>query len=144
MGVAALAVVALAIFGWQEFRLISLRSQWASIQNQVTALNAVQDQIRDYRPWYNRSFPDLQILLRVTQCFPQNGSVTAKTFEVHQEAAATTVSVGGTALELQALLRTQDQLRQAKEIRDVKVENISGKMPAQFTLTFRWIGNSGS
>ena len=144
MAVGALAVVVLAVFGWQEFRLISLRSEWASIQTQVTALGAVQDQIRDYRPWYNRSFPDLQILMRVTECFPQNGSVTAKTFEVHQEASATTVSVGGTALELQALLRTQDQLRQAKEIRDVKVENISGKMPAQFTLTFRWIGNSGS
>jgi hypothetical protein len=31
-----------------------------------------------------------------------------------------------------------------KEIQAVKVEQIRGKVPAQFTFTFRWKGNPGS
>ncbi len=144
MAVAAAVAVTLAFFGWQEFQLLSLRSDWGAMQAQVTSLKAVQDRVRNFRPWYDRSLPDLRILARVTQCFPQNGSVTARSFEVHKTGAATTVSVTGTARDGQALLRTQDQLRKAKEIEAVKVDGITGKMPAQFTLTFRWIGNPGS
>jgi hypothetical protein len=137
-------VAALTIFGWQEIRLRLLRSEWGAMQAQVAALTAIQDRIHDYRPWYDRSFPDLRILARVTQCFPDNGSVTARSFEIHKVAAVTTVSISGTARDGTALLRTQDQLRKANGIQGLKVEAISGKMPAQFTFTFRWIGGSGS
>jgi hypothetical protein len=139
----AVALLLLA-FGWQEFRLQLLRSEWGGMQAQVATLTGIQDRIRDYRPWYDRSFPDLRILARVTQCFPENGSVTARTFDIHHVANVTTVDITGTARDNRALLRTQDQLRKAKEIQGLKVESISGKIPAQFTFTFRWIGDSGS
>ena len=42
------------------------------------------------------------------------------------------------------LLRTLDLLRQSKEVQGLKIEQIRGKTPAQFTFTFRWIGTSGS
>jgi len=142
--VGGLVAATIVIFGWQEFRVLSLRSEWGVMEAQVTALKAVQDQIRAYRPWYDRSFTDLRILARVTQCFPENGSLTAKSFDVHQGAAVTTVSISGTARDAQALLRAQEKLSKASEIEGVNLENISGKMPAQFTLTFRWIGGSGS
>jgi hypothetical protein len=101
----------------------------------------VEDRIRDNRPWYDHSLPDLRILASVTRAFPENGSLTARTVTVQKAAAVTTVSVSGTAREDQALLRTQDNLRKIKEIQGLKVENISGKAPSkQFTLTFRWIG----
>jgi hypothetical protein len=144
MAVAGVVAVAIAFFGWQEFELLSLRSEWGAMKVQVTDLKSVQDRINGFRPWFDRSAPDLRILARVTQCFPQNGSVTARSFEVHKAAAGTTVSISGTARDGQALLRTQDQLRKAKEIEAVKLDGITGKMPAQFTLTFRWIGNPGS
>jgi hypothetical protein len=35
-------------------------------------------------------------------------------------------------------------LRKTKEIQAVKVEQIRGKTPAQFTFTFRWTGKTGS
>jgi hypothetical protein len=140
---AALALT-LAAFGWQEIRLWSLRSEWEGMRMQAADLQALQDRIRDYRPWYDRSLPDLRILARVTQCFPENGSLTAKSFDLHQLAAATAVTISGTARDGQALLRTQEKLRKSGEIQNVKVESISGKMPAQFTLTFRWIGTPGS
>ena len=140
----AVALLLLA-FGWQEFRLQLLRSEWGGMQAQVATLTGIQDRIRDYRPWYDRSFPDLRILARVTQCFPENGSVTARTFDIHHVANVDDrrhhAAPPGTN---RALLRTQDQLRKAKEIQGLKVESISGKIPAQFTFTFRWIGDSGS
>ena len=150
-----LATAGLAVGGAVAVALASLRvagdpssgccaPNGAAMQAQVAALTAIQDRIRDYRPWYDRSFPDLRILARVTQCFPDNGSVTARSFEIHNVAAVTTVSISGTARDGAALLRTQEQLRKAKEIQGLKVEAISGKMPAQFTFTFRWIGGSGS
>ena len=144
LAVGGVAAIVIAVFGWQQVQLSLLRSQWGSMQAQVTALSAIQDQIRDYRPWYDRSFPDLKILARVTQCFPDNGSVTAKSFDVHHVGAITAVSISGLSKDERALLRTQDQLRKAKEIHDLKVEAISGKTPAQFTFTFRWIGGAGS
>jgi hypothetical protein len=114
------------------------------MQAQVAALSAIQDNIMYYRPWYDRSFPDLRILARITQCFPDSGSVTAKSIDVHHVGAITAVTISGLSKDERAFLRTQDQLRKAKEIQDLKVEAISGKIPAQFTFTFRWIGGGGS
>ncbi len=144
LAVGGAVVLAFAAFGLQGIRLQMLRSEWRGMEAQVAALTAIQDRIRDYRPWYDRSFPDLRILARVTQCFPDNGSVTARSFDIHHVANITTVNITGTARDDRALLRTQDQLRKAREIQGLKVESISGKTPAQFTLTFRWIGGSGS
>jgi hypothetical protein len=144
LAVGAVVVLALAAFGWQGIRLQLLRSEWSGMQQEVAALTGIQDRIRVYRPWYDRSFPDLRILARVTQCFPASGSVTAKSFDIHHTANVTTVNINGIARDERALLRTQEQLRKAKEIQGLKVESISGKIPAQFTFTFRWIGGSGS
>ena len=78
---------------------------------------------------------------RVTECFPDNGSVTARSVEIHGNAV---VSISGTARDNAALLRVQEQLRKAKEVQGLKIEQIRGKTPMQFTLTFRWNGNSGT
>jgi hypothetical protein len=135
--VAALAVVALGAFAWQEFRRWSLKSEWAAMQAQVTALDAVQARINEFTPWYDTSLRTLTIMKRVTECFPDNGSVTAKTFEVHGTNVIT-VSISGTARDYPSLLRVQDQLRKAREVQAVKIEQTRGKTPMQFNLTFRW------
>lgn len=142
-GVAAGAAVVLAIgaFGWQEYRLWKLRSEWGAMQVQVTDLETVQARIRDFRPWYDTSFRNLSILRRVTECFPDNGSVTAKSFEIRGLAA---VSIAGTARDNSALLLALDQLRKTREVQGLKIEQIHGKTPLQFTFSFRWNPNSGS
>jgi hypothetical protein len=141
LAVGAVAAVVLLGFAWQEFRRWSLRSEWSSMQTQVTTLTAVQARLREFRPFYDTSFRTLTILERVTECFPDNGTVTAKTVEVHGNSV---VNISGTARDNAALLRTLDQLRKLKEVQGLKVEQIRGKTPAQFTFTFRWIANSGS
>ena len=139
--VAAAAALTLGAFGWQEYRRWALRSEWGAMSAQVTDLLAVQSLIRDYRPWYDTSFHSLSILRSVTESFPDNGSVTAKSFEIHGPSG---VSVTGTARDNTALLHTLDQLRKTRQIQDLKVEQIRGKAPLQFTLSFRWTNPSGS
>ena len=137
--VAALAVIALIAFGWHEFRRYSLKSEWSAMQAEVTRLDAVQARIREFAPWYDTQFRSLSIMKRVTECFPENGSVTAKTFEVHGNAI---VTISGTARDNASLLRVQELLRKTKEVQGLKIEQIRAKNPMQFTLTFRWIGST--
>ncbi len=138
---AAAAVITLGAFGWQEYRRWSLRSEWNTLRTQSGDLTGLQSLIRDYRPWYDTSFRSLGILRRVTENFPENGSVTAKSFEIRGPAG---VTISGTARDNPALLQALDQLRKTREISDLKVEQIRGKAPLQFTLSFRWRDASGS
>jgi hypothetical protein len=132
---AAVAVIAVVAFGWHEYRRWSLQSEWNAMQAQVTQLDSVQARIREYAPWYDTTFRSLSIMKRVTECFPENGSVTAKSFEVHGNAI---VTISGTARDNASLLRVQELLRKAKEVQGLKIEQIRAKNPMQFTLTFRW------
>ena len=140
---AAVALLALGAFGWLEIRRGLLRSEWHGMQAQVTSLDAVNGRIREFRPWYDTSFHALGIFKRVTECFPENGTVTAKSIELHGN---TIVSISGTARDKAALLRTLDQLRTAREIQGLKIEQIRtpASGPVQFTFTFRWTPLSGS
>jgi hypothetical protein len=138
---AAVLVIVGGAFEWQQYQLWSLRSDWEGMEAQVKDLDGVQARIREFRPWYDTSFRNLSILRKVVECFPDNGSVTAKGFEVH---SPSTVTVTGTARDNASLLRTLDLLRQSKEVQGLKIEQIRGKTPAQFTFTFRWVGTPGS
>jgi hypothetical protein len=135
--VAGLLVLAGLAFAWQEYRLWSLRSRWEAMAPAVKELETVQSRIREYRSWYDTSFRNLSILRKVTECFPETGAVTAKSFEIHGQ---TNVTISGTARDNASLLRTQDLLRQSREVQAVKIEQIRGKTPAQFTFNFRWSG----
>lgn len=134
--VAGLVLIALLAFGWHEYRRWSLRSEWAGMQGQVAQLDAVKAKTNEYRPWYDTTFRTLSIMKRVTECFPDNGTVTAKTFEIHGNSI---VTISGTTRDNASLLRVQELLRKAPEVRGLNIEQIRGKTPMQFTLTFRWI-----
>ena len=53
---AAVVLVALGAFGWQEYLRWSLRSEWAGMVAQVTELEGVQARIREYRRGTTRRF----------------------------------------------------------------------------------------
>lgn len=132
-GVLAILLIA---FLWQGYELWSLQSDWDGMHAQVSDLNSVQDKIREFRPFFDTSFHSLTVLKRVTECFPENGSVTAKTLEIH---SGNQVSVSGSARDYASLLRTLDALRKLKEVEGVKLDQARGKTPSlQFTFTFRW------
>ncbi len=128
-----------AAFLWQQWQLIRLRSKWAEMGPKVRELERFQQQIKRFRPWYDDSIRSLSILRRLTEAFPENGDVTAKTVELRDPG---TVICSGTASDNTALLKALDRLRAMSEVIDVQVDQVRGKAPLQFTFNFQWDGNS--
>ena len=137
--VAGVVVMVGGLFLFQEIQLIVLRSQWSGMSAKVGELDGLQQQIRQYRPWFDDSFQSLTILRQLTLAFPEDGSVTAKTLEIRD---GNTVTCTGTARDNAALLRTLNQLRTADGVTDVKLQTIRGKSPMQFTFDVHY-GNGG-
>jgi hypothetical protein len=132
---AAAAVMIGGTVGVQQWQLGRLRSQWSAMEPKVRELEGIQQQIRRFRPWFDDSFLGLTILRRVTESFPVEGVVTAKTLEIHD---LSTITCSGTARDNEAFLKMLNQLRTAREVGEVKVDSVRGKAPLQFTLNFQW------
>jgi hypothetical protein len=140
MAAAAVVVIVLGMFLFQQIELMHLRSQWNGMSAKVADLSALQDKVQRYRPWYDNSFPALTILRQVTMAFPDTGVVTAKAIEIHN---GNLVSCSGIASDNGALLQMLGQLRATDGVSDVTVEQIRGKSPMQFTFDFQWNANGG-
>ncbi len=137
---AGVAAIFLAVFLVQQIQLWHYRSQWTHMAVKVGELQAIQDNIRQYRSWYDGSFKNLAILRQLSLAFPEDGSVTAKNIEVRD---GRTVTCSGTARDYAALLAMQAKLRAATGVRDVKLQQIRGKAPMQFVFAFNF-NNGGA
>ena len=120
------------VFMVQQWQLSRWRARWQTMKPRVARLEDMQQQIRKYRPWFDDSFRCLNILNKITEAFPEDGSVYAKSVEIRDPGS---VTCSGTARDQQALLKVVDQLRATKEIGSVQVDVIRGK---QFTINLRW------
>lgn len=132
---AAAAVLLLAGFGWQQWQLSRLGSRWAGMRAQVERLDAIQGEIKRFRPWFDDSFRSLVILRKLTEAFPESGTVTAKTLEIRN---GSTVVCSGEARDQQAFLRMLDQLRATAQFGQVTVDQVRGQNPMQFSFSFKW------
>ena len=103
-------------------------------------LQHIQDNIVQYRPWYDGTFPNLAILRQLTLCFTEDGSVTAKNIEVRD---GNTITCAGTARDVQALLAVEKKLAAVPGITGLHHEQSRGKSPMQFVLTFHY-NNGGA
>ena len=103
-------------------------------------MQAIQDNIRQYRSWYDGTFPNLAVLRQLSVSFPEDGSVTAKNIEVRDGG---TVTCSGTARDYASLLAMQSRLRAADGVTDVQLQQIRGKAPMQFVFAFKF-NNGGA
>lgn len=132
-GIVGVVIVAFLI---QQIILWRYQSRWAAIKTKVQDLEATQNNIKQFRPWYDDSVRTLSILRQLTQSFPEDGVVTAKTVEIRE---ANLVTCTGTAKDNASLLKMLGKLREAGNVAEVKVNRIQGKSPLQFTFDFRWV-----
>jgi hypothetical protein len=132
----AAAVLVAGAFFIQSWELSKLRNQWSGMEPRVRELETMQANIKKYRPWFDTSFHTLSILKKVTETFPVDGVVTAKTVEMRDQ---NLVTCSGTARDTAAFYRMYDQLRNSKEITDISQDVIRGKNPLQFNFNFRWV-----
>jgi hypothetical protein len=130
----SLALIICAAFLIQQWQLSRLRSRWAAIAPNVTELENLQQQIRKFRPWFDDSLSCLNILRRLTESFPEDGVVSAKTVEIRE---LTAVTCSGTARDSNALSKMEDKLSATKGVTEVHIER-RGLSPLQFTCNFHW------
>ena len=104
---------------------------------EVTELQAARSQIKRFRPWFDGSFRGLRILKKSPRHFPEDGYVSAKTLEIRD---LSMVTCSGVARDNQAYLKLLDQLRAAKEVTDLKTDQVRGQSPLQFTFNLQWEG----
>jgi len=142
-GAVAAGVVAifLAAFLFQQVQLWHYRAQWSRMAAKVGELSAIQDNIRQYRAWYDGSFRNLAILRLLSLAFPEDGSVTAKNIEVRD---GRTVTCSGTARDSSAVLAVESRLGALPGISGVHHEQSRGKAPMQFVLSFTFNNGGGS
>ncbi len=138
VGLVAASVIGLVVVAFliQQIVLWRFQSRWADMKAQVTELETTQAKIKQYRPWFDESARSLSILRQLTQSFPEDGVVTAKTIEIRE---ANLVTCTGTAKDNGSLLKMLGELRKADNVADLKVNRIQGKSPMQFTFDFRWV-----
>jgi hypothetical protein len=140
-GAAATAIVCVGLaFGIQQWQISTLRTQWDKMAPKVTELQAEQDQIKKFRSWYDSTYTGLKILRKLTEAFPDNGSVSAKTVEIRDLA---TVTCSGVASDNSAFLRLHGNLSKTPEISDLHAE-VRGQKPLQFSLNYQWGGANGN
>jgi hypothetical protein len=137
----SIAAVALILFLGQQVVLWRWQSRWDAIKTKVAKVETMQREVRRYEPWFDPSVRSLSILRRLSEAFPDDGSVSAKTIEIR---GPTRVACSGTARDQQAWLRMLDKVRSSAGIADVTVEQVRGKAPVEFSFNFVWEGGSGS
>ncbi|MEO7676651.1 MAG: hypothetical protein ABIV39_07820 [Verrucomicrobiota bacterium] len=137
----SIALLVLIAFLIQQIQLSLLRSKWRVMEPKVVQLDSFQQKIKKFRPWYDDSVRSLAILRRVTEAFPEDGQVSAKTFEVREPSA---VTCSGVARDNQSFLKMLEKLRGTKEISEIKIEQVRGQSPLQFTFSFHWGGANGN
>jgi len=138
VGLAAGVVALLAggAFLFQQARIWRLEAQWNAMKVPVTELRDLQKRTAQFRPWQNDNLRGMQILRRLTECFPEDGSVTAKVLDIRDPGVVTCT---GTARDYQALLKTVERLRGVPQIPDVNLGQTRGQSPAlQFSFNFVW------
>lgn len=137
----AVALLVLLAFLVQQAQLWYWESKWRAMQKPVGEIEGMRAQLRRFRPWCNKtSFPTLSVLRRLTEAFPEESSVTARSVEIREPS---TVTCTGTARDRQALLKALEKLGAAREVSNVKLEVVRGRSPMEFSFNFQWNGPGG-
>lgn len=131
---AALAVVAGLAFFVQHWRLSRLERQWSAIAPQAEKLGALQETMRQVRPWFDDSAPSLVALSALTEAFPQTGEVWTKTVSIK----GSVVTCEGNARSNDAWLGMLARLQATAGVQDLQVREVRGDSPLQFKFSFRW------
>lgn len=132
---ALLLLILCAAFLYQAFRLGRLESRWEDISPTAERLGETQERVRTFRPWFQDGAPTLDLAQALTAAFPEEGTVSARSITVKD---AVEVTCAGESRSDAAWLQMMDQLRTTDGVSDLKVRQISGDSPMQFSISYRW------
>ena len=112
-----------------------LESDWKGMQNTVADLDSLQQKIRKFRPWFEPAPQGLQIVESLMTAFPDKGDVWAKSVQIGQ---GYKVSCSAFARNSAAMMGLQDRLRGQPGVRELKLQQMRGENPLQFSVTYQW------
>ena len=101
----------------------------------VERLEAIQQDIRKFRPWHDNGLASLHILRALSESFPEEGTVSAKSVEVMDTGE---VTCAGVAKDNASLLKTMEKLASSPRVLSLKLDQSRGSSPLQFTFRFSW------
>jgi hypothetical protein len=134
---AALAGCVIIAFGIQQWQLSHLRDQWSKLRPKVADLTAMQDEIKQFRDYYDQASRDVGVWAKLAAIFPRDNSVSLKSLEVRDQGL---VTCSGVARDNDSFIKVFGKLSDdTNEIANVHPET-RGQKPVQFTLTFQWQG----
>ncbi len=136
-GALAAALVALlsGALLYQQIQLALLNSRWSRIAAKVAELETMQQQIRQYRPWFDDNISNLGVIRELSAVFPQDGSVTATSIDIRDSSQ---VTCSGVARDSATFLRMIETLNGVPGILALHRDQIRGTSPIQFTFRFQW------
>jgi hypothetical protein len=116
---------------WEDHLL----AEWNGMKKNAGELDALQQKIHKFRPWFEPTPQVLQTLNNLIAAFPEQGDVWAKSL---QFAEGNKVSCTGFARNQPALLALLDHLRARPDVSGLQVQQLRGDSPIQFSFTFKW------
>ncbi len=122
---------------YQHLRLSDLEKRWSVIEPKVTELETLQGKVKKFRSWFDDSPESLRITAAVTEAFPEEGVVWAKTLEIKD---LSQVYCSGFARTNQDWLNMLDRIRELRDVKSLQVEQVRGDKPLEFSFSFRWSG----
>jgi type II secretory pathway component PulM len=134
VAVAAFLLIS-GLFLYQHQRLEHLESRWEEMRENVAGLEETQNRIRAYRDWFSDGAPSLEIAQALTEAFPEEGSVWARTVSLKGRGQVTCT---GHARSDAAWLAMLSNLRQTQSVTELKVGQVSGDAPLQFSISYCW------
>jgi len=134
-GAAAAVILIGCVFFWQGQQLQALEKEWQGMEVQVGELEALQQRIRTYRPWFDESIPTLKLIRHLTTAFPEQGDVWVKELDIREPAQ---VLCSGFARSNRAWLDMYEKLRTSPEVKDLTVEQVREDRQLQFSFKYRW------
>ena len=132
--IAAAILLPLLLFFVRARQESSLEKRWANMNASVNELDALQQKIRKFRPWFDRKPNGVQLLESLFAAFPDGGDVWAKGIQVN----GGKVTCTGFARNQPALLSMLDRLRHRSDVTNLQTQQIRGDNPVQFTIVYRW------
>ncbi len=126
-------------FVYQHFRLSQLESQWIKIKDKVAQVEEIQKKVKKYRPWFDSSTESLSIMRNLTGAFPEEGTVWAKMMTIEQ---LSMVTCSGIARNRTEWVQLWGQLQKNPAIADLRFIQLEGDTPTQFSINFRWKGDT--
>jgi hypothetical protein len=140
LGIVAAILLPILTFIIRSHIESSLDAEWTGMRRKVADLEALQQRIRQFRPWFEPAPQTLQTIESLAAAFPDQGDVWAKSVQVVD---GSKVTCSGFARNQSALLSWFDRLRSRKDVTGLQVQQVRGENPIQFSITYKWEAGDG-